>query len=620
MPRLRLIATSDLHAHARPWDYLADRPDPRHGLVAAGAAIAAARAEAEAAGAAVLLVDNGDLLQGAALGDLVGAAGLAPDETHPMIAGLAALGCDAATPGNHEFNYGLPFMEASYGGAPFPVVCANVARRDGSPLFPSFVLLERTVPGLPRRLRIGVTGVLPPQILMWDKALLGDALVVEDMVDALARTVPDMRAAGADLAVVLCHSGIAEGPRAGGEENAALFVAQDVPGIDAIVCGHLHRVFPGGRDFAHIPGVDAERGRLAGVPAVMPGFYGSHLGIVDLELVADEPDGGVRVATASCEARPVPPLPDPPPPAAAAILRLTADVHARTLAHVRRPVGETRTPIDTYFTALGDDGDLALLCAAQAAFVRRAIAGTALAELPLLAAAAPFLAGGRNGPRGYTDIPAGPLAMRDLAALYPYPNAVCAVRVTGAEIVLWLERAAGLFATIDPDARGPQPLLDARFPSYHFDMIQGLSYTIDPTVPARFDREGDVVDPGARRVRDLSFDGRPVREDDVFLLATNTYRAGGGGRFCGGRLETVFTATTLVREALHEHVRDRAVQSGPLGLEDRLSWRLADLPEGVEVLYATGPGARGREPADLRLEERGLDAEGFRLYRYRGRR
>ncbi|MGJ3264479.1 MAG: bifunctional 2',3'-cyclic-nucleotide 2'-phosphodiesterase/3'-nucleotidase, partial [Salinarimonas sp.] len=605
--------------HAEPWDSTHRGPDPSRGLVAAGSALAAARAEAEAAGAAVLLVDNGDLLQGAALGDLVGASGLAPGETHPMIAGLAALGCDAATPGNHEFNYGLAFMEAAYGGAPFAVVNANVARRDGTPLCAPFVVLERAVPGLPRALRVGVTGVLPPQILMWDKALLGDALVVEDMVDALARTVPAMRAAGADVVVVLCHSGIAEGPRSGGEENAALFAAE-VPGIDVLVCGHLHRVFPGGRDFVDIAGVDAVRGRLLDVPAVMPGFFGSHLGIVDLDVDLDPaaaaPDGAVRIAAAACEARAVPPLPDPPPPAAAAILRLTADAHARTLAFVRQPVGETLRPIDTYFTALGDDAPLALLCAAQAAFVRAAVAGTALAELPLLSAAAPFLAGGRGGPGAYTDIPAGPLAMRDLAALYPYPNAVCAVRITGAGLVQWLERAAGLFATIDPTAAGPQPLVDARFPSYHFDMIQGLAYTIDPTVPSRFDRDGDVLHPDARRVRDLSVEGRPVRDTDVFLLATNTYRAGGGGRFCGGRLEAAFTSTTLVREALHAFV----AAGGPLAMEETLSWRLADPPAHVEALYATGPGARGREPAKLRLEDRGHDADGFRVYRYRGRR
>ncbi|WP_349370936.1 bifunctional 2',3'-cyclic-nucleotide 2'-phosphodiesterase/3'-nucleotidase [Salinarimonas sp.] len=607
MPRLRLIATSDLHAHAQPYDYIHDRPDPRHGLAAAAAEIARARAEAEAAGAAVLVCDNGDLLQGAALGDLIGGEGLAEGETHPMIAALAALGCDAATPGNHEFNYGLPFVEAAYGAAPFPVVCANVARADGTPLFAPFVVIERALPGEAAPLRIGITGCLPPQIALWDKALIADKLVVRDMVDALAETVPALRAAGAEVVVVLCHSGIQGGRREGGEENAAVFVAQ-IPGIDAMVTGHLHRVFPGGTEFADIPGVDIEAGTLHGVPAPMPGFHGSHVAIVDLDLA--RADDRWRVVRGESAVRPVPPLPEPAPEAARPVLAATAGAHARTLAHARKPVGETLAPIDTYFTVLGDDGDLALLAAAQEAFVRARIAGTALADLPLLSAAAPFLAGGRGGPEAYTDVPAGPLAMRDLAALYPYPNAVCAVRMTGADIVAWLERAAGLFARIDPAERGPQILRDRLFPSYHFDMIRGLGYVIDPTRPSRFDRDGGLADPTARRVRDIVFEGRPLRDDDVFLVATNTYRAGGGGRFCGGRLETVFTSTTLVREAL----RDFVAASGPLTLADRLTWRL-DLPAGCEILYATGPGAAGREPPGLALEDRGIGPDGYRVYR-----
>lgn len=610
MPRLRLIATSDLHAHAQPYDYIHDRPDPRHGLAAAAAEIARAREEAEAAGAAAILCDNGDLLQGAALGDLIGAEGLASGETHPMIAGLVALGCDAATPGNHEFNYGLPFVEAAYGAAPFPVVCANVARADGSALFPPFVVIERALPGEAAPVRIGITGCLPPQVALWDKALIGDALVVRDMVDALRETVPALRAAGAEVVVVLCHAGIHAGPREGGEENAALLVA-GIPGIDAMVTGHLHRVFPGGREFADVPGVDAEAGTLLGVPAPMPGFHGSHVALIDLDLVRE--DDRWRVVRGTAAARPVAPLPEPAPEAARRVLAATADAHARTLAHARRPVGETLAPIDTYFTALGDDADLALLATAQEAFVRDRIAGTALADLPLLSAAAPFLAGGRGGPEAYTDIPAGPLAMRDLAALYPYPNAVCAVRLTGAEIVAWLERAAGLFARIDPAAKGPQPLIDRLFPSYHFDMIRGLSYVIDPTQPSRFDRDGALADPRARRVRDIAFDGRPLRDGDVFLVATNTYRAGGGGRFCGGRLDMAFTSTTLVREALRDHV----AAAGPLTLADRLAWRL-DLPAGCEILYATGPGAAGREPPGLALEDRGIDADGYRVYRVGG--
>lgn len=611
MPRLRIIATSDLHAHAQPYDYIADRPDPTRGLAAAAVLIEEARREALAEGAACLFVDNGDLLQGAAIGDLCSAEGVPAGERHPMIEALACLDCAAATPGNHEFNYGLDFMRRAYGAAPFPVVCANVLHADGRPLFPPFAILDVDLPAGGGRVRVGVTGAMPPQILMWDKALIGGLLMAHDIVEALARTVPAMRAAGADIVLVLCHSGIAEGPREGGEENAALLVAESVPGIDALVAGHLHRVFPGGRDFAGIAGVDVAAGRLAGVPAVMPGFHGSHVGIIDLDLA--RADGGWRVDGAAAASRATARLPRMLPPAAQRVIAATADAHARTLVHARKPVGEALRPIDTFFTVLGDDADLALLAAAQEDFVRAALLGTPYADLPLLSSAAPFMAGGRAGAGAYAEIAAGPLALRDLAALYPYPNAVCAVRITGAEIRLWLERAAGIYRRIDPNAAEPQFLVDGRFPSYHFDMIRGLAYTIDPTQPSRFDREGDLLHPGATRIRDLTHRGRPVADADVFILATNTYRAGGGGRFCGGKLDAVYTSTTLVREALQAFV----AATSPLVLEERLAWRLA-LPADGEFLFATCPRALGREPAGWRLEDRGLDEDGYRVYRVPG--
>lgn len=609
MAVLRLIATSDLHASVRPFDYFADAPSGGPNLAAAAVAIAAAREEADLA----LLLDNGDLLQGAPLGDCVAAQRLREGGVHPVIAALGALAYDAATLGNHEFNYGLDVLGDALAGAAYPVVCANVFHVDGRPYRETGVILERdlAIDGARRTIRIGVTGIVPPQIENWDRAHLAERLVAEDAVDALAREVPRLRAAGADIVVVLCHSGIEAGRRYGGEENVALHVAR-IPGIDAIVAGHLHRIFPGGAEFEGMEGVDNAAGRLAGVPAVMAGFHGSHLGIIDLDLALV--DGAVGIVGARAEARPVPPLDlaDPPAPARL-VLAATQTAHAASLAYVRRPVGASTAPLTTAFAALGQDQALALVAAAQADFVARELAGHADGALPLLSGAAPFAAGGRGGPRAYVDVPAGPLAMRDVAALYPYPNAVCAVRLTGAELREWLERAAGFFAHVDPASRAPQPLLERGFPSYHFDMVAGVSYAIDPTVPARYDRDGDLVDRQARRIRDLAHRGRPVEDDDVFLVATNTYRAGGGGRFCGGRLETVFASTALVRDVLADWV----TTNSPIAPTQRLSWRLLPWPETCDVRFATAPDAAPLVPEGVRLEDLGLDAEGFRAYRVR---
>jgi 2',3'-cyclic-nucleotide 2'-phosphodiesterase / 3'-nucleotidase len=118
---LRILGTTDLHVHLLPFDYTADRVRETVGLSRIAGVIAAMRRGA----ANTLLFDNGDFLQGSALGDLIARDGLAEGDVHPMIAAMNALRYDAGTLGNHEFSHGLPFLMRALRDAAFPVVSAN---------------------------------------------------------------------------------------------------------------------------------------------------------------------------------------------------------------------------------------------------------------------------------------------------------------------------------------------------------------------------------------------------------------------------------------------------------------------------------------------------------------
>ncbi|WP_407051301.1 metallophosphoesterase [Methyloraptor flagellatus] len=240
--RLRVLETSDLHTAVMDWDYYRAKQDLSQGVVRTASLVRAARAEAPNC----LLFDNGDLIQGNPLGDYVARpGGLAAGERHPLVAVLEALGTDAATVGNHEFNFGLDFLERSLAGAKFPFVCANIERADGSDFLPKTVVLERTfvdANGAAHTLRIGVVGFVTPQIMNWDRSKLEGRLKAFDIVDAAHAVVPDLRAR-ADIVVGLCHAGIGGGPRLVGEENAALHLAE-AAGLDIVLTGHSHRVFP----------------------------------------------------------------------------------------------------------------------------------------------------------------------------------------------------------------------------------------------------------------------------------------------------------------------------------------------------------------------------------------
>ena len=612
---LRVIGTSDLHTNIFPYDYYRDRPDATVGLAMTAALIAAARAEA----VNTLLFDNGDVIQGTPLGDYAANA-WAKDKTaiHPMIAAMNELGYVAGTVGNHEFNYGLDLLDNVVGSANFPIVNCNVLKPDGGFYFKPWLVLERAFldeAGAAQTLKIGIVGFVTPQIVQWDQSHVAGRATTIGIVEAARKHVPALRALGADVVIALCHSGISR-KRASlpGEENAALALA-GVEGIDAILTGHQHLLLPGA-DFAGIDGVDAARGALNNVPAFMPGFWGSHLGVIDLYLTKG--DKGWRVARSTIAVRPIyarngdaiVPNVEPDP----RLLDVARGAHEATLAYVRSPVGEIVSPINSYFALVADDPSVQIVNAAQLWYVKQLAASVpALAGLPILSAAAPFKCGGRGGPDYYTDVAAGPVAIKNVADLYVYPNGLRVVKVSGATVGEWLERSVSLFLRIDPNSRDPQPLLDGAFAAYNFDVIDGVSYAVDVTQPARYDTDGALVHPESHRIRDLTFNGAPIDPKQEFLVVTNSYRAGGGGNFpgCDGT-SVVFEAPDANRDVLVRYI----VETGHVEPKSDGNWRFQPWPANTIVTFLTSPAAASAPPpAGVALSPLGPAPGGFAMYR-----
>jgi len=606
---LRLLATTDVHVHLMDYDYYADRPDPDCGLALAATLIAEARAEV----ANSLLFDNGDFLQGNPLGDFVAQRRMREEGVpHPAIRAMNGLGYDAVALGNHEFNYGLEVLETALAAAEFPVISANILRHRGaSPdqdthFRPPYVILRRAVlcdDGQRRPLAIGVIGFAPPQIVQWDRLLLEGILQTRGIVQAARTFVPLLRAAGADVVVALSHSGLDaldEDPMA---EHATAALAR-VPGIDAIFAGHSHLLFPAPA-FAGVPGLDVEAGTAFGVPVAMPGFNAAHLGVIDLSLTHGA--AGWQVTHGRATLRPVRGAQPSP-----AVQRALAEDHAETLRYARATVGETETPLHSYFALIEPSASLRIVAEAQVAHLRNRLAGRPEAALPLLSAVSPFRAGGRGGPENYVSIPAGPLARRNTADLYIYPNTIAALRVTGAELIDWMENSVGLYRQILPGAQD-QPLIDPDFPSYNHDRILGLTFAVDLAQPPRFDRFGTLINPGSRRVVNLCHAGQPIDPGAEFVLATNNYRAAGcGGYGAADPSRMIEIGRTPLREVLLAYV------SSHPGLYRRSDRNFGFLPmPGSSVTFDTAPAAVAHldEIAHFRPQPLGLTPQGFARFR-----
>jgi 2',3'-cyclic-nucleotide 2'-phosphodiesterase/3'-nucleotidase len=616
---LRLMETTDLHVHVFPYDYYGDRPTDTVGLARTASIIKDIRAESVNS----MLVDNGDFLQGNPMGDYIAyERGMKEGDMHPVITAMNTLGYEASTLGNHEFNYGLDFLMKSLAGAAFPVVSANVIKEMGAnpqtdkTLVKPYVILDKTLKdgsGSEHAIKIGLIGFVPPQIMNWDRRHLEGKVSTRDIVATAEAYVPEMKEAGADIIIALSHSGLGSAQHTDGMENASVPLAQ-VNGIDALMTGHSHLVFPGEK-FTDFAGVDAVKGTIHGKPAAMGGFWGSHLGVIDLML--EKSGNEWRVITSATEARPIYKRGEnrkkiPLVESDAAVLASVEKQHTETLAYVRRSVGKTDAPLHSYFALVADDPSVQIVSQAQLWYIGEMMKGTKWEGLPILSAAAPFKAGGRSGPDYYTDVAKGDVAIKNVSDLYLYPNTVRAVEISGAQVKDWLERSAGIFNQIEL-GKADQPLLNGAFPSYNFDVIDGVTYKIDLSQPSKFDTKGGLVNAGANRIVDLQFNGKPVDPNARFVVATNNYRASGGGKFPGAMGDTIiFEGPDTNRDVIVRYIVDK----GTISPSADGNWTFKNLP-GTSIVFDTGPKAMDHVNGvkGVKIEPAGEGPDGFGRYR-----
>jgi 2',3'-cyclic-nucleotide 2'-phosphodiesterase/3'-nucleotidase len=624
---LAILESTDIHSNILSYDYYRLAEDPSIGFERMATLVKEARREFPN----TTLFDAGDTIQGTALADyqaLVKPVGC--DEELAMYRAMDALGYDGGTIGNHEFNYGLPFLaqvtddpmnvegvaNRRCKGPSYPIALANVfSKRDDNPIYAPWGWADKTIKirtadgrEAEATIRVGFIGFTPPNIMQWDKRNLEGKVYTKGLVEAARQFLPELRRRNVDLVIAISHGGIDASPYGTMMENANWYLAAE-PGIDVLLLGHSHAAFPDPGNpksrYANLPEVDNVRGFVRGKPAVMGNYWGKSLGVVDLALVRRDGRWEVDSSATHSEVRDIRNAdgsyvaPDPE------IASIVAPVHEATIAYVSTPIGASDFPMTTYFADVGDVSALEPVNRAQRDYVERYIARNMpeLAGLPLLSAAAPFK-GGFGGPTDYTDIAAGPLAIHDAADLYLYPNTLTAVKIDGATLKGWIERSAERFNRIDPAKREPQDLVNRKFPSYNFDVIQGgITYAID------------VTEPEGERIVDLRYEGEPVDPAQSFVVVTNNYRASGGGRFPGlDGSNIVISAPDANRDVLIAWVREQKRLTREADGSDR-NWRFAPVRTKGPVVFVSAAGKAGiAKAAGLGVRWIKDNGDGFATY------
>ncbi|MGP3778559.1 5'-nucleotidase C-terminal domain-containing protein [Halanaerobium saccharolyticum] len=460
---LTVIATSDIHGAIYPWSYKIGEADDI-GI----AKIASMVKEAKKENPNLLLLDAGDTIQGNTLTALFKDR---RDVVHPMMKVMNHMGYSAMTLGNHEFNFGLETQQEILADADFSILSANtIVRETGEPFAQPYTIKE--IDGV----KIGILGLTTTNIPIWDGDKV-DSLEFKDMDQAAAEYIPELEEK-ADIIIALVHSGL-EGRHDPSGGDQARKVAENNPEIDLMITGHDH---------------DPVNEIVNGVLVMAAKDAGEQASKIKMTLAQENgkwvvaSKEGVHLEAEDYEADPE-------------TLAVAEPYHNEVVEYVNTPIGY----------ATGDftpEDPVAGIPAAQ-------VQDTAVLDLinrvqlentgADISSAALFVAD--------STINQGPVSIKDAARIYKYSNTLYAVEITGEELKNYLESTVAYYNTYQP---GDITIsFDPEIRGYAYDMFQGIDYKID------------ISEPVGNRIRDLRFEGEPVRDDQTFKLALNNYRYSG---------------------------------------------------------------------------------------------
>ncbi|MCH8556429.1 MAG: 5'-nucleotidase C-terminal domain-containing protein [Balneolia bacterium] len=501
---LIILSTADVHGHVFPWDYYSDEPDEPHSLLKVATLVDSVKSRQPN----TILLDAGDWLQGNPFAEFF--ARVDTTGYYPFLQTLDFLEFDGVVVGNHEFNFGLPHLHYREEQTNTPFMAANAVREsDGVPAYTPYIIRE--IDGY----KIGVIALTTPGSAVWDRPRVEGILRFEDGVETARLYTEKLYNEGADVIIMVMHSGF-EGSTSYtsdtlGPENFGRLIADEVPGVHAIIASHTHRVID---DLIHTSDANPQ-----GVAVTQPGRWASHLGYTELNLHRNEEGQAVvrfgpNRALSVEHARPHQELYD-----------LLLDDHERVRSYINEPVATT--------DSLWDSSDARLVDRAITDLIQRVQLEATGADL---SSTAIFNTNAR--------FEEGVITRGSLARLYPYENTLYTIRISGAELREYLEFSARFFAQITEDGQTPESA--GVTPGFNFDVLYGASYTIN------------LRNPVGERIENLTYNGQPVQDTDSFTLALNSYRAVGGGDFdMIARAEVLDIKDVSVRLLIEEYLAEK---------------------------------------------------------------
>ncbi|MCQ2973347.1 MAG: bifunctional metallophosphatase/5'-nucleotidase [Bacteroidales bacterium] len=525
--KIKIIATGDVHGAIFPYDFIENEP-LNTSLAQVYTYI---KEQRSVTSQEVILLDNGDFLQGQPV-VYYSNYERKPGESHICADVMNFMKYDAASVGNHDIETGHEVYDKLINEFNFPWLAANAVNKlTGEPYFKPYTIITR------KNVKIAIIGFITPSIPVWLPEKIWEGIEFQDMVECAQKWIKIVKEKeNPDIIVGLCHSGVDStyNNRSDEEyknENASNLVAQKVPGFDLIFAGHDHQEFnmvvrnsEGGRVIILDPKNCAKLAAVASIQVKKDG-----------DKLIDKKITGLIMEMNSCE-------PD------SEMMKRYSDYINMIKHYVSKPIAKFTRTISSRDAMFGNSAFVDLIHSIQ------------LEETGAdVSFAAPLTFDSK--------VSKGTVCIRDMFKLYKFENLLYTMKLSGKEILDYLEYSYGTWFNTMSDKKDHLVLFEVdekgndrtagKF--YNYSSASGINYTVDLTKPA-----GEKI-----TIQSFS-DGRPFELDKIYTVAINSYRGnGGGGHLTDGSgichenlLERISSATSKdLRYIIMRHIEEMKVVS-----------------------------------------------------------
>lgn len=472
---LRILQTSDVHGYVYPRSYSS------HEQMDIGIAQISSLLEKYKT-TNTIIVDTGDTIQGSPLTYHHSKENIG--KQNPLAKIYNYLNYDFITIGNHEFNYGIDYLENYLKYLDAKIVNCNIIdEKTNQPKYGK----EYEIINYDSGPRVAFIGATTHYIPNWEQPSHIKDIIFKDAFETLKKMVRHVKdTENPDFIIVNYHGGFErdletyEPSMEDTGENQGFRIIKEIPDIDLLLTGHQHRTLAG---------------KLFNTYYTQPALNGTGLGLIDIKFTSKNNEWNYNVENIEILST-INILPD------VELLNLVKEAEAATQIFLDTPIGKTDNDLlitDQLEARLHKHPLVSFINQVQLEYSKADISSCSLG----------------NDVSGFRK----DITIRDVIGTYVFPNSLVVKAVKGSTLLIALEKTAEFFELENGKVIFSPKFNTPKLQLYAYDMYDNINYTID------------LREPHSHRIKEVTFNNQPLDLEKTYNVVMNNYRAAGGGDY-----------------------------------------------------------------------------------------